>query len=166
MASRDPEFLNLAKDVKIFHGLEPSELEIIIPYLQKCTFVEGDWVVKEGSDADSMYIICRGNVEVWKSAEGREQGFRLGELIAGDCFGEMALVDCQRRSASVLAQSDLVAYSLSYYAMGRIYEEAPRLYGLLIMNIAREISRRLRSSDKTVAEFALPSEPPRAVHHL
>ncbi len=150
---------NLAHDIKIFHGLKPEELAHITPHLQTSTFHKGDWVVNEGTDADGMYVIQSGEVEVWKSANGEKKGVCIGELESGDCFGEMSLVDCQRRSASVLAVTELAVMSLSYYAISLLYEEDPKLYGLLMMNIAREISRRLRRCDQTILEFALPVDP-------
>ncbi len=149
-------FFDVAKSIKIFHGMNPDQLGKIKNLLEEYSFKTADWVVIEGQDATSMYMLRSGMVEVWKSFNGDKEGFCLGELKAGDCFGEMSLVDCQSRSASVLAKTDLSVYCLSYGAVAQLYETDPRLFGLLVINIAREISRRLRRSDHTLVEFALP----------
>ena len=149
-------FQEVANKIKIFHGMNVEQLTKIKDVVEEYSFKKGDWVVIEGQDATSMYILRSGNVEVWKSFNGDREGFCLGELKAGDCFGEMSLVDCQSRSASVLAKSDLSVFCLSYGSVAQLYETDPRLFGLLMINIAREISRRLRKSDMTLVEFALP----------
>lgn len=151
---------NLARDVKIFHAIRPEQLLLIERHLQEHHFERGEWVVIEGTEADAMFIIRAGRIEVWKSGQGKRKGLLLGELKEGDCFGEMALIDCQKRSASVLAQTKLSLFSLPYRAMAQLYERDSKLFGLLIVNIAREISRRLRISDSTLLEFALPSIKP------
>lgn len=146
----------IAKDIKIFHGLTQQQLDQLQPFLEKVTYPRGTWIVAEGESADGMYIICSGSVQVWKTAGGKKQGVCLGELGSGDCFGEMSLIDCQTRSANVVTISDLEALRLPYQAMGEIYETNPEFYGMFLLNIAREVSRRLRDTDRTVVEFALP----------
>lgn len=150
------DFFKLARDIKIFHGLSDTQLQVIWPYLEKIEESRGTWIVEEGGHADGMFIIYEGTVQVWKNSGGKKQGLCLGELTGGDCFGEMSLIDCQNRSANVVTTSDLKAFHLPYTAMAKIYEQDPKLYGLFLLNIAREVSRRLRSTDRTLVEFALP----------
>lgn len=156
MLVKMPMLPEIAKDIKIFHGLHQHQLAELEPYLEKVSYPRGTWIVSEGENADGMYIICRGSVQVWKSAQGKKRGVCLGELGSGDCFGEMSLIDCQTRSANVVTTSDMEAFRLPYQAMAEIYENNPEFYGLFLLNIAREVSRRLRDTDRTVVEFALP----------
>lgn len=134
----------LFEDVVIFHGLSDEQQVIVRSALTKKQFNNNDWVVKESQDADAMFIIVQGQVSIWKRRGRYYQGEKIGQLGPGDCFGEMCLIDCQARSASVRADTKLVLYKLPYMAMVDLYEQHPRLYALLILNIAREISRRLR----------------------
>lgn len=147
----------LGKDIKIFHGFKREQMVEIQTYLEEKSFNRGIYVVEEGTDASCMYILLNGEVEIWKASDNNQKAFCLGKLSDGDCFGEMSLVDCQRRSASVLAVSDLSVLVLPYSAMTKIYKTDPKLYAILLMNIAREISRRLRESEQTLLQFALPA---------
>jgi len=149
-------FPDIAKDIKIFHGLSDEQLTMLQPYLENVSFPRGSWIVEEGTEADGMFIICQGSVQVWKNAGGKRQGVCLGELGEGDCFGEMSLIDCQNRSANVVTTTDLEAMRLPYSAMAELYKKDPEFYGLFLLNISREVSRRLRNADRTVVEFALP----------
>ncbi|MFZ4554324.1 MAG: 4Fe-4S dicluster domain-containing protein [Betaproteobacteria bacterium] len=59
------------------------------------------YLFKEGDDADGLYLIRRGSVEVTRKAAGQDQA--LGYVAAGGYVGEMALIDDSKRSASVMA---------------------------------------------------------------
>jgi hypothetical protein len=75
--------------------------------LQKIHMEAGDEVIREGEDGDSAYIIQSGRLEVLKG------GKKVGELGAGDFFGEIALVQNVKRNATVrcLVACELTALS-------------------------------------------------------
>lgn len=138
---------SLFEDVVIFHGLSDQQKEIVRSKLIQKKCAKDSWVVREGRSAEAMFVIVSGQVSIWKRRGRYFAGEKLGQLGPGDCFGEMCLIDCQARSASVRAETKLVLYQLPYMAMLDLFEQEPQLYGLLILNIAREISRRLRKKD-------------------
>ena len=70
----------------------------------------------------------------------------------------MALIDIQPRSASVRAVEDSVFFCLSNRAFRSLMDWKLKTYTLIILNLAREISRRLRRADALVAEFADAAE--------
>ena len=76
----------------------------------------------------------------------------------GDCFGEMALIDIQPRSASVRSLEDSLLFCFSNRAFGSLRDWNLRTYTLITLNLAREISRRLRRTDALLAEFAESSD--------
>lgn len=147
---------DLGEKVKIFHGLSPTQMKRIEPELQEFEYQSGDWVVEEGDQGMAMYIVLSGTVEVWRKVGRRKKGFCLGTLKTGDCFGEMCLIDCQKRSAGVRAKTRLTVMRFPFQAMNKLFIDDPELFGLLLLNISREISRRLRAGDASLVEFALP----------
>jgi CRP-like cAMP-binding protein len=72
----------------------------------------------------------------------------LRELAAGDCFGEVALLDFGPRSASVRANEDCEALELSALDLRQLAEHDPVQFALIYMNLGRELSRRLRDADE------------------
>ena len=76
------------------------------------------------------------------------QQYLLCRLQAGDCFGEMALMDLFPRSASVRAAQACTAIELSTAIIFQIYEKDLEQFALMQMNIGREVSRRLRLADE------------------
>ena len=101
---------------------------------------------REGDKAESMYVLETGEVAVLKDWGGEQH--LLGRLHQGDCFGEMALLDLFPRSASVLAVADCTAIELTTASLFRLYETDLEQFALIQMNIARELSRRLRVADE------------------
>ena len=76
-------------------------------------------------------------------------------LGPGDWFGEMGILDIQPRSATVRALAPSLLLSMAHGA--RRPAALPRdlkAYALLVMNIARELSRRLRVADGILAQFS------------
>jgi CRP-like cAMP-binding protein len=82
----------------------------------------------------------------------RGGNFLLRTLERGDCFGEMALIDLQPRSASVRAIEDCEAIRLSAANLYQVYEKNVEQFTMIQMNLGREISRRLRDADERIFE--------------
>jgi CRP/FNR family cyclic AMP-dependent transcriptional regulator len=72
---------------------------------------------------------------------------QLAILEEGATFGEMELIDIQCCVASVRALEDVKLLTLTNADMYRIYEDNLEAFAMIVMNIAREISRRLRRMD-------------------
>lgn len=138
----------------VFGGLAPEELAHVAARFREERHPAGARIVTEGEPAERMYVLREGEVEVLKGlpAGGEE---RLAVLGPGDCFGEMALIDIQPRSASVRALGPAVALSLSNADLRALLGFRPAAYALIVGNLAREISRRLRRNDALAAEALL-----------
>jgi CRP-like cAMP-binding protein len=145
----------------LFGGIGDSDMGAIRKLLKEERFLEGQFLAKEGEQGDRLYFICAGSVEILKKISGPdgtdEQG-RLAVLGRGDAVCEMELVDIQSRSASVRALEDVSALSLSHGDFYKIYKNNRDAFIMLVLNIAREISRRLRRMDALVGS-ALFSQP-------
>lgn len=100
---------NLLKNVYLFKGLSPSELEIISGAGETSTFNPGDDVFTQTDKATALYVIRHGSVKIHqKSTSG--DNIEVANLGTGSHFGEMAFVDGEPRSASATAieKSELV----------------------------------------------------------
>jgi CRP-like cAMP-binding protein len=106
----------------------------------------GEYFFREHDAADSMFVLEAGQVAVLKTWQSEESLLRT--LRTGDCFGEMALMDLQPRSASVRALEDCAAVQVSAASLYRVYEHDLEQFALIQMNMGREISRRLREADE------------------
>ncbi|HXI60071.1 MAG TPA: cyclic nucleotide-binding domain-containing protein [Polyangia bacterium] len=145
---------NFLGQVPVFAGLAEQHLDWIIAAGTVGQVAVGVQVVSEGEAAASVFVVCDGTLEVCKrAAQGAE--VRLAVLRAGDCVGEMSLIDIQPRSATVRALTPAVLFRLGNREIAKLYDRHPEVYTLLVLNIAREISRRLRVADQALVEMGV-----------
>jgi CRP-like cAMP-binding protein len=143
MASRRIELL---RGMAVFGGVREDILELVLRIAPTRSVPEGTWFFREGEHGDTMFVLERGRVAVLRARHGHDEPVR--ELAAGDCFGEMALMDLAPRSASVRALEDCVAIEISAACLAQIYEADLEQFALIEMNMGREVSRRLREADR------------------
>lgn len=144
---------SLLRDIGLFGGLSDESLERLASQLPELRAEPGKVVVREGDLATEMFVVIAGELEVVKQATDGST-VRVALLGPGDWFGEMTIIDVQPRSASVRALAPSVLLSMSADQVDRLlYRVALKDYSLLIMNIARELSRRLRVADGILAQF-------------
>jgi CRP-like cAMP-binding protein len=137
----------------LFGGISRKALESIAPLLQERTFVQGNFIVHEGDHGGTLHFIVEGSVEILKRVPGGtvHDQRQLAVLKTGATFGEMELIDIQCCAASVRALEDVKVLTLTNSDMYQIYEDSLETFALIIMNMAREISRRLRRMDALMA---------------
>lgn len=151
---RDPPLTPaVLRDIGLFGALGDEVLEHLARNLKTSRVAPGDSVFREGDGAGrEMFVVLEGEMEVSKrSRRGRDM--RVAILGPGDWFGEMSVIDMQVRSASVraLAPSRLVRFTSE--DMDALYRFDLKSYALIVLNIARDLSRRLRVTDGILADF-------------
>lgn len=154
-ADNTPELMRFMQSHALFGGLDDVAIARIIPLLSDNTYAAGTLIVNEGEPGDRMHFILSGTAEVVKDATPEihddHELARLSALVPGDAFGEMGLIDVQPRSASVRAIDTVRTASLSNKDLHKLYRDAPELFTMIILNLARELSRRLRKMNNKVA---------------
>jgi CRP/FNR family transcriptional regulator, cyclic AMP receptor protein len=154
----DPDdLLKFLPGIALFGGLEEGSLKRVIAMLGEHRLEPGAEVCKEGDVGRSMFLVRRGEVVVTRTTENgrRVRMVRLGE---GEFFGEMTLIDIQKRSATVIVEKPSLLYSLGNPELFKLYQEDVAGYVMIIQNICRELSRRLRSTNKRITEMAAADE--------
>ncbi|HHT79904.1 MAG TPA: cyclic nucleotide-binding domain-containing protein [Spirochaetales bacterium] len=136
----------------LFGGLTDEELELIHGYLDEKTYLKGTRILKQGEPNNSVYFIVTGDVSIEKrSLEKEGQKRIITTLHAGDSFGEMELIDIQPCAASAICLTDATIITLSNKDLYTLSTTHLKTYTMLILNLARDISRRLRSTDTLLA---------------
>lgn len=137
------ELLSLLRQMPVFGGLSDSTLEFLLDCSTEKQFSVNEFLFLEGDAATSFFVIRSGTVQVEKDWQGSK--VPLGQLAAGDCVGEMAIIDLQSRSASVRCESDISTIEISRSALHGLYRHDLEQYAIIMMNMGREVSRRLRT---------------------
>lgn len=93
------------RSVDLFRPLSEDELRTVAGRLRPLRFAAGEKVFEEGSPGDSLFLIDHGEAAVVRQVGGRPR--EIARLNEGECFGEMALLTGQRRTATIVAATDL-----------------------------------------------------------
>ncbi len=135
------------KRFAMFAGVPDDGLEIFARAAEAIAVEPGKVIYDEGERGDALYVVVEGNLEVLR---GEDHTF-LSDLGVGEVFGEMSFVDMQPRSATVRATEPSMLYRWPYKTLHEIRKNDLKAFTLLYMNLAREISRRLRRADARLA---------------
>jgi CRP/FNR family transcriptional regulator, cyclic AMP receptor protein len=131
--------IELLEQIPLFEGLPHDELGRIARSFKERRFSAGDTVTAEGAGGVGFFVIGEGTAKV--EVHGEERG-RLG---TGDYFGELALIDDQaRRTATIVADSDLTCYGLTSWEFRPLVETNAAIAWKLLQVMAK----RLRESEQ------------------
>jgi CRP-like cAMP-binding protein len=151
-AEAPPLTVEKLREIGLFGALSDEVLIHLASTLKQHTALPGEMLFREGDLAHEMFVLLDGEVEVVKkSRAGREH--RIALLGPADCFGEMSLIDMQARSATVRSVAPSRLLRISSEDMDALYRHDLKSYALITLNIARDLSRRLRVTDGILAEF-------------
>ena len=147
---------NLLQGMAVFGAVSEQALALILKASTKLRLSAGEFYLREGREAEAFYVLEQGRVRVQRSDGGID--IALAELGPGDCFGEMALIECSNRSASVVALEDCLALRVPLAALQVVMERDLEQFALIQMNLARELSRRLREADRRLFEMRMDDD--------
>lgn len=154
MSSDSPSLIGPAelRNIGLFGALSDDVLEYLATLLSVETPPAGATLFREGEDANAMFVVISGEVEVLKKSK-RAVEARVAVLGPGDWFGEMSIVDIQPRSATVRALAPSRLLKVTSADLDALYRHDLRSYAIIILNLARELSRRLRVADGILADL-------------
>jgi CRP-like cAMP-binding protein len=132
------------KKYAFFGGLRDDQIEKILPLMQQERFEAGRDIVVAGTGNDRIYFILEGRVAVLKKR------VLICEFAEGDSFGEMEVLDVMPSAASVKSLSVVWIMSISNRGLHEIYKTDLQAFAMIVMNLARDLSRRIRKMDEQV----------------
>ena len=152
-----PTGIELLQAMPVFGGIRDDALLRLLDPSRERAVRSGECFFREHDAADSMFVLRSGRVAVVRTRHG--QDYVLQRLGAGDCFGEMALMDLAPRSATVVAEEDCTAIEIGMGDLLHLYEHDPAQFALIQMNIGREVCRRLRAVDDLLFRERMDDSP-------
>jgi CRP-like cAMP-binding protein len=144
--------LEVLQAVPLFADLSPKELRVVGQVVHLRTFATGEPVFGEGDPGAAMYVIQSGQVNVTLKRESFHP-IVLAELVAGDFFGEMALLGENSRCATAIAQERSSVIGFSHPDLVDIIETHPRMGARICLGLARTLADRLRYTNAQLREI-------------
>jgi CRP-like cAMP-binding protein len=132
------------REVGLFGGLSDEVLDHLARTLHIARAAAGETLFSEGDvGAREMFVILEGEVEVVKKGRNGASS-RVAILGYNDSFGEMSIIDMQARSATVRVLAPSLLARITREDLDALYRRDLRSYALVVLNVARDLSRRLR----------------------
>jgi CRP/FNR family transcriptional regulator, cyclic AMP receptor protein len=146
MAATTPQTVSLLARVPVFETLAPSDLERVAEVAVPRSFEPKQVVFREGDDSDTCYVVRDGHGRALREhPDGRV--ITLAQFGPGDIFGELAMFDDERRSATVETLDEVDAIAILGADMRRLLREHPDIAVKLVI----ALGRRLREANERLA---------------
>jgi len=126
--------------VPLFADFSKRHLQRLAGDTDELAFTPGEAVVREGEPGETLFVVLQGEGKVVRN------GRKVGAVMPGDFFGELAAIDAQPRSASVVAVTPLVVLRLFRRHLMALLEDEPQLTLKLLDGIVRRIRQVERSA--------------------
>lgn len=151
MTTATAEIRDRLKRVPLFKKLgdHPDHLDRIIAALEPVRIAAGRPIINEGDAGEEMYVLLKGEIEISKFTLEKER-FTVAKLndTMNLFFGELALVDTDKRSATVTALTDCDLLVLTRSKFMELGQQYPEIGWLMALEIAGMISGRLRKANE------------------
>jgi SulP family sulfate permease len=130
-------------------GFAKANTARLMEFLERVDAEQGEYMIRQGDEADRLYFIERGTVSVYLEVENGER-VRLQTLGLGTAVGELGLYLGATSTASVIADSPVTAYRLTRAALSEMKEKEPELAATFHEFAARLLSERLAATTRTL----------------
>ena len=124
--------------VPLLAGLDDRVRRRLAQIGKRRTYAADEAIVKEGTTGTALYVILSGRVRVERGAS------QVGELGAGDFFGELALIEEEPRSASVIAVDETECLLFPAWEFRALLEEQPQIAVAIMRALIERIHRQER----------------------
>ena len=153
MSAPVEETAALLARVGVFSDLGPRELEQVAAVAVPRSFAAGEVVFREGDESNTAYVVRSGHARaVRQHSDGRS--ITLANFGPGEVFGELAMFDSDRRSATIEAIDDLELLAILSADMQRLMRDHPDIAVKLVVTLGRRLreanDRLTRQSFQTV----------------
>jgi CRP/FNR family transcriptional regulator/CRP/FNR family cyclic AMP-dependent transcriptional regulator len=133
-----PEGIEMLGQRPLFAGLSRKELESVAQLGVTLEIAANQVLTKEGAIGQEAFLIVSGNAHCTVGDE-----IEVAHLVPGDLFGEMSLLDGERRSATVIADTDMTAVVFNRGEFVRLVETSPAI----ALKLLSAMAARIRAAD-------------------
>ena len=141
----------ILSDIAIWGGVTEGQCSKIFKRLETGIFKQGEHIFKKGDEPSHIYIVRKGKIGL--VIIDQQINFLKKTLVTGECFGVASLMAMRIHTSTAVALEDSEVMALSRGALWQLRHEDMELFALLMMNIARELARRLKLTDDILLRY-------------
>jgi CRP-like cAMP-binding protein len=141
-----------------FATLGRKELSLIFNIIHNRQYIAGEYIFNQGDPGIGLYILIDGEVEI-TYADDKGNCLRIASFLKGDFFGELALVDGEKRNASAIAKSEVKLAVIFKPDLDEFIEKFPKIGIRIMQGISLIVTTRLRKLDEDYLQILSKSLP-------
>ena len=149
-----PRIAEAVSELPLFQGLNQEQVDRLAGACTVMNFGAGERVFGESENADRMYILLEGRLNVTYGTPG----VRVGEVERGETVGEMSLLSSSTHSATATADIKTETAVLSHQDLGALVRRRPDIGVIIYRNLGLGLGKKLLRSDHTLLQQALKGD--------
>ena len=138
------ELLTSLKNIPLFKSLTKRDLSGLLNIMHERNYVAGEYIFYQGDPGLGLYLIREGEVIISRETDSGDK-IQLAFIHKGDFFGELALIDNDKRSASAIANSDTKLSVIFKPDLDEFIERYPKKGIKILQGISEITALRLRT---------------------
>ncbi len=143
--------IDTVKRCSLFFELLDEEIDTVIQHCFVQSFEPNQLIIRENEIGSDFLIILSGKAKVTKNINGRE--IEIAIVKKGDALGEAVLINEGKRTTNVIALGQVDALIINQSIIYNVFEKNPKIFAILMLNLARMLSGRLRNSNRAIAKM-------------
>lgn len=137
--------------LSLLEGMDDAQRAAMARHLVRVELAAGEILFRRGEPGDRLYVLAQGSVSILADlANGAAAAHRLASFTPGVIFGETAMLDGGGRTAGCAADAPSVVHVLTRASFDEIRAREPALANVVLLNVARQVSARLRFATATI----------------
>ncbi|WP_421870511.1 Crp/Fnr family transcriptional regulator [Motiliproteus sp.] len=143
--------IDYVRDASTLGALSEQALNYLFRNGELIFLEKDDVLFRLGDGADCFHVVLQGSIRLVKPRrDGRIAHIR--DYPFGHEIGFVAMIGLHGRIGNALANEPSCLLRVSYGLFDALHDELPNDFGILLLNLSREMSRRLRDADNRLAD--------------
>jgi CRP-like cAMP-binding protein len=126
--------------VPLFSDLSRRHLQRLAKEVDELRFAPGETIVQEGMLGETLFVVLEGTAKVVRG------GRKVGEILPGEFFGELAAIDGGPRTASVVAETPMRVLRLFRRTLSSLWSDEPQLVLKMLDGVVRRVRQVQRGA--------------------
>lgn len=141
------------KTGSIFGALSASSIDFLLNQGNMLHLAEGENLFEDGDKGDSFYIVIEGTLAFYR--DNTVCSSLIRRVSFGEAMGYVTMISLSKRNGFAVADSDCVLLEIDYQVFGEFHERFSFDFGILILNLSRDMARNIQVLSHTLAEASV-----------
>ena len=139
------EITEVTRRSDIFQGLSDGELSQLAKVCKMVSYPAGKTICSEGECGNDIFVLAEGKASVLASKTGSKKS-KIGSIGQGEIFGEMSIIEDKPRNADLITDTKSKLVVIDRFELENLMNKNNHLGKVVMRNMAKGLSRKLRRS--------------------